>query len=428
MKHIYLVLKKYRLFMRKRRLLFLLIPVLAFLGACSSGTGQRLIIWTDSPEFALYSEYFNASQGKYKAEVRFYESPAQKLTEPGDYPDIVAASWLKNALTRSTFRTLDSLFSGDGPKRSSFYQNLLSLGEIDNHLYLLPVSFNIPVMIFARDYNHALLNPFTIEMEEIKERSITFNATSGSVFTRMGFSPLSNDEFLFITTVIFGAGFREAAPLAWDPMAIEQAVSWIQTWISEVNTGIQTEDDFVFKYFYDPPDKLVNSGRVLYVYMDSSSFFTLPEERKANLDFRWFASNENIPLGEKTVYFGIHRKAKAVKAAKAFAKWLFNAETQKLLLEALKEKGLNDMSFGLSGGFSSMKTVTEQIFPLYYPGLLGHMPPENSLSVPNALPRNWMIIKERIILPYLRERIRSPNRDAVRPLERRLNDWYRLNR
>ena len=414
--------------MQKKHVSIILILVLAAFGACSSRAGERLIIWTDNPEFALYSEYFNASQGKYKAEVQYYESPAQKLTESGDFPDIVAASWLKNALTRSTFRTLDSLFSGDGLKRPSFYQNLLSLGEIDNHLYLLPVSFNIPVMIFARDYNHALLNPFTIEMEEIKERSLAFNTASGSVYSKMGFSPLSNDEFLFITTVIFDAGFREAAPLAWNPTAIEQAVSWIQTWISEVNTSIQMEDEFVFKYFYDPPDKLVNSGRVLYVYMDSARFFTLPEERRVNLDFRWFASKENIPLDEKTVYFGIHRKSKAVKAAKAFAKWFFNAETQKLLLDAVKDKGLNDMTFGLSGGFSSMKTVTEQIFPLYYPGLLGHMPPENSLSVPNALPRNWMLIKERIILPYLRERIRSPNRDTVRPLERRLNDWYRLNR
>jgi hypothetical protein len=39
-----------------------------------------------------------------------------------------------------------------------------------------------------------------------------------------------------------------------------------------------------------------------------------------------------------------------------------------------------------------------------------------------------MTIKERDILPYLRERIRHENRDEVRPLERRVADWYRLNR
>jgi len=39
-----------------------------------------------------------------------------------------------------------------------------------------------------------------------------------------------------------------------------------------------------------------------------------------------------------------------------------------------------------------------------------------------------MTIKEGIILPYLRDRIRSASRDEVRPLERRITDWYRLNR
>ena len=75
-----------------------------------------------------------------------------------------------------------------------------------------------------------------------------------------------------------------------------------------------------------------------------------------------------------------------------------------------------------------MKTVTEQIFPQFYPDLLGHIPPDNYLLPPNILPRNWMEIKERVLLPYLREKIRSTNQEEVRPLERRITDWYRLNR
>jgi len=47
---------------------------------------------------------------------------------------------------------------------------------------------------------------------------------------------------------------------------------------------------------------------------------------------------------------------------------------------------------------------------------------------PNILPRNWMAIKERVLLPYLRERIRHSGNEEVRPLERRISDWYRLNR
>jgi hypothetical protein len=39
-----------------------------------------------------------------------------------------------------------------------------------------------------------------------------------------------------------------------------------------------------------------------------------------------------------------------------------------------------------------------------------------------------MALKERVILPYLRERIRSPSPRDLRPLDRRITDWIRLNR
>jgi hypothetical protein len=55
------------------------------------------------------------------------------------------------------------------------------------------------------------------------------------------------------------------------------------------------------------------------------------------------------------------------------------------------------------------------------------MPPEDFLSPANILPRNWTSLKERIILPYLHERIHKAGREAIVPLERRISDWYRLN-
>jgi len=412
------------------RILPAFLPLLLFisLGSCTLGNSNVAVLWTDRSEFAFYAEYFNASQDKYKVEVRYLESPSQKLTEPGEYPDIVAASWLKSASTRTYFKPLDGIFSKGGLDRSSFYQKLLALGVTDGRQYLLPVNFNIPAMIYAQDLNQPPSNPFIIGMDEIKERGKAYNIENNGVYTRMGFSPLQDDEFLFFASILLGAAFREAAPIAWDPQALEQAVTYLKDWITDANTSVQMEDEFAFKYFYDPPDKLVSSGRVLYVYMDSSRFFILPEERRTNLDFHWLALNEQIPLDEWNVYYGIHKKAKAGKAAEAFTRWFFSAETQKMLLEAEKSKRLNETSFGIAGGFSAMKTVTEQIFPQFYPSLLGHMPPETFLSPMNILPRNWMTIKQRIILPYLRDRIRHPSREEVRPLERRITDWYRLNK
>ena len=67
------------------------------------------------------------------------------------------------------------------------------------------------------------------------------------------------------------------------------------------------------------------------------------------------------------------------------------------------------------------------MFPRFYPGLLGHIPPGSFLSPPNILPRNWMDIKEQVILPYLHDRIRSGGRGDSRALDRRRGDWNRLN-
>ena len=96
---------------------------LAFLftaASCSGDGSGAAVLWTDQPEFAFYAETFNASQDRYKVEVHYFESPAQRLTETRDFPDIAAASWLKSASTRTLFRPLDDLFRKETISYSSF--------------------------------------------------------------------------------------------------------------------------------------------------------------------------------------------------------------------------------------------------------------------------------------------------------------------
>ena len=75
-----------------------------------------------------------------------------------------------------------------------------------------------------------------------------------------------------------------------------------------------------------------------------------------------------------------------------------------------------------------MRTVTEQVFPQFYPDLLGRMPPQEFFSPANILPSNWIALKEQAILPYLNDRVRQPNSRDVIPLERRIAEWQRVNR
>ncbi|MDR1352860.1 MAG: hypothetical protein LBK05_06215 [Treponema sp.] len=411
----------------------LLVILAAFLlASCGFWEPHSAILRTDRPEFAIYAEYFNSSQDEYRIETRYTASLTQGLAGAGDSPDIVVGSWLKSASTRSLFRPLDYLLKKE-INGDAFYSRLLSLGKIDEKQYLLPVAFNIPALAFSGSNSSLLPGLFVISPGEIKETGRAYNRESGGAFTQMGFSPSWNEEFIFVTATLFNTGFREAEPLDWDHQALEESIRYIYAWINDANTNnanannANMENDFAFKYFFIPQPKLAISGRVLFCYLESSEFFTLAGEQQDSLDFRWIAGNDGtIPLVENTTYYGISRTTRAKKAADAFTLWFFREDTQRLLLEESKRRRMNETLFGIGGGFSAMRTVTEQVFPRYYPGLLGHMPPEAALSPPNILPHNWMAIKRQVILPYLHDRIRSGNGAA--DLDRRLADWFRINR
>ncbi|MDR0389352.1 MAG: hypothetical protein LBH73_04735, partial [Spirochaetaceae bacterium] len=246
-----------------RKILLLLFSVLS-LTSCMLTGKKTAVLWTDCPEFALYGEYFNSSQDQYKIEIEYYPYPGWTLSEKGrrEFPDLVAGSWLKSSSTRSLFSSLDGLLGGI--QKDSFYPSLLALGAIDGRQYLLPVSFNAPALVFSLENSQLIGNPFVITFDEIRELSKAYNISSNGVYTRLGFAPAADEDFLYLAAGLFNTGFREANPLAWDSLALEKAVSFIQDWINEANNSIEAEDDFVFKYFYTPPARLAVSGRILF--------------------------------------------------------------------------------------------------------------------------------------------------------------------
>ncbi|MCL2441280.1 MAG: hypothetical protein FWD14_06030 [Treponema sp.] len=404
-------------------ILFVVVPIV-FISCGNIRTAQ---IWTDRPEFALYGELFNSVQNQFKVNVRYIEIPAAELNRQNS-PDLIIASWLKNSSTEKTFKSLNSLFGTKKLLRTLFYPRLLTAGRIERNQYLLPVSFNIPALIFSRDRELNLSNQFTIDFDEIKRFSKNFNAGNQGVYTRMGFSPLWNDNFLLAAAMLAGVSFREAAPLVWDYSALERSMTFINNWTNEINTSNQAEEDFTFKYFFEPPERLIQSGRILFSYMESDDLFSLREDRKSHLDFRWIMEQNRIPIIEDIIYMGIPKKGRSGAAARAFIQWFFTVETQRTLLEFSRVNRLSENIFGICGGFSALNHVTEQIYPLFYPELLGKMPPSENFTLPNMLPANWVTIKDRVVLPYLNDRARKDKSDDTYPLERRLSDWMRTNR
>ena len=379
------------------------LPILAAILSitCAADASDVAVIWTDRPEIAFHAMQFNASHPRHGVEVFFRADPAQDMRAGGDLPDIVIAGFLPSAGTRDLFAPLDHLLEGDDGIEDAFYPRLMATGRVGGAQMFLPVSFSAPMAVFPRGHP-GLSNPLTIGTEEMRELGGAFNARNAGGFTRMGFSPTWNDDFLFTAATLHGASFAEAAPLTWNASALTAAVGFMGEWLTDTNTGTAATANFTYRFFTLPPPAMVTSGRILFAYMDAADFLTIPESRRTALDFRWLANGDEIPMLDGAVFLGMTGRGDAPRAAAEFARWFFRAETQREMLERSHAFGQMEVSFGIVGGFSALRPVTEQVFPHLYPELLGRIPPADFLSPPPVLPADWPAMKERVVLPYLR--------------------------
>ncbi|MDR3325326.1 MAG: hypothetical protein LBS82_05010 [Spirochaetaceae bacterium] len=404
----------------------------------SCGGKTSALLWTDRPEFALYAQIYNSSQSRYKIDVKYVAFPAERLMETEEVPDMVAGAFLNSIHAMALFQDLSFLFGKGSIDKDSFYDELLRLGAVQNKQYLLPVSFNIPAILFKNDGNTIPSHYVIGDVDELRTLGAEYNENKNGDWMRKGFSPLwgrgRGGEFLFMAARLFGMDLEEVLNnnskkeimLAWDDEKLEEFVRYIKEWI-ELNGGTQAEDDFIYKYFFNLPPKLLADGRIRFAYAKSNDYFLLPQDANAELDFRWLTRGHDLPLTEDTALFGIHKKSAARNVAADFARWFFDDETHNLLLQESRDNHLHETSFGIAGGLSAMRTVTEFVFPKYYLKLLGHVPPAEYLSAPAPLPSSWADIKEYVVVPYMLDAIRGAPAEN-RSLKERLTEWRTLKR
>ncbi|MDR2468117.1 MAG: hypothetical protein LBD22_04060 [Spirochaetaceae bacterium] len=395
--------------------------------ACGSRT--TIVIWTDKPEFALYAQYYNVQHTEYKAEVHYIESPVTQLDTRKDKPDVIIARYLNNTAAYSRLENLNFLFNRKYINENSFYPVLLESGRKKNTQYFIPVSFNLPLCVFAANSARAETAQL-LELDTLKKEGLHYNEQSGGGWERLGFSPLwdKTHGFIMLMTRLCAVDFHEAGgtlKLAWNNDALKTTVHSLREWINDSTGSIQAEDDFIYKYFFNPEYKLLADGRILFAYMRSDDFWMLHDEQNALLDFRWLSRAAMIPVASDTTAFAVYKWARAKKGAADFARWFFNEETQEMLLEKNNTMHMNTAVFGIAGGFSTLHTVTDFFFPKYYKGLMGRTPPAAALTPPAALPENWPELRNAVILPWLLSAVRNTQEDE-RTLAEQLDEWFAI--
>ncbi len=406
------------------------IAAASFLIFRSGEKTQVAVLWTDEAEFASYAELFNTSQDTYRVVVTYKPNPVDAFPPAkDDQPDIVVGAWLKNSKIRSNFKPLDYLFGDLYINPQIFYPQLLELGNVQGNQYLLPVSFNLPAIIFSTKNQQFIEDDFMLSLDQIRQAGASFNKqTKNGDYTAIGFSPRWTPDFLYLTAKLKKANFQETeTAFSWDAAALKDTIAYLKDWTETVNTSAVTEDDFQFKYLYNPAYKLVTGDRCLFAYLTSNELFRHPREKLQDIEFRWIQENGRISIADRIIYMGLYKKSKHTEAAEAFIIWFMNEATQKALLERSRDMGILDRSFGISNGFSAIKNVNERVFPLFYPLLLGHLPPQETLMTPNILPKDWDKQKEQIVIPYLAEAVVADENTYVIPLEDRLAEWMKRN-
>lgn len=408
-----------------KKTILLLIAVQA-LSSCSKDREEPLVLWTNNIEFVSYGELFNATHDD--KVIVLYKSQLAEALPPEEneaVPDILAGSWLLSGMGQKKFLNLSGLLSRNSLDPEIFYENLLQNGKIGEKQYLLPVSFNLPALVFDNSNYEYITESHTISFDQIKETALHYNRQNqDGTFSAMGFGPQWYGDFLYLILKSMGVSFDISDEnISFNSTEFVLAKNYVQSWSEQINGGTNAELDFLFKYLYTPYYKQATSGHCLYSYTTSSSLFALKEIQLDNIDFRWVMNDSKIQVMEDEVMMGIYAKSRNKGRAKAFIRWFMSEQAQKEMMDRKFQMNLDTKKFGIAGGFSSVKSVTERLFPVYYRALLSNVPSGENLYPPQKLHSDWANIRQSVVIPFIQENF--TNESEIKPLEVRFVEYCR---
>lgn len=403
--------------------------------SCRRERDDPLVIWSDRAELVPCVELFNATHD-IKAVLVYKDSVSRSLPPARDEvsPDLVIGPWLKTSALKKNFSPVEKFFSQNKLPKTIFYDNMLAYGSSGGTQFLLPVSFNLPAVVFDEENAHYIKDNHILTLDQIWEADAEFSSKDEKdVYQTMGFAPSWDKDFLYFTAKAKGASFAESeSTFSFDRNALDSAVKYLQNWTLSNHTSSSAEQDFKFSYLYKPESEWLSEGRSLFTYMNSREFYTLRDDSDSSLSFRWVSTGRGILVEDDMVCMGLYKKASNPNKAEIFIEWFFREDTQKAIMERYRDMALDTKEFGIAGGFSSIKNVNNSLFPAFYHELLGNLPSEEQLILPDSLPSRFDIFKEKIIIPFLVENCQAEEttengtqEKAHKSLDDYIADWSR---
>ena len=409
-----------------RPLAVLVAAAAVVLSGCGFGLEPVVHLVTNRAEMAAYVDRYNAIQSDVKVEIAYQDAPAQAVLE-GVSGDAVIGQWLATPAVMDRLDTLGDIVKPGKVDPAWFYAGLLAMGSRDNRPFLIPISFTLPAIVYVRT-SADLPNKMFMPLDDLQSMSKVFNKTNkAGLPIAMGFSPLAdwNVDFLTASALLFGARFRPGRNElpAYDDSGLGKTTDFLRTWLNQVNGGAAADGSFSTLNRVQPWYKLLSSGKSLFALTSFRDFFALPVEERHDFDFRWLSKDNMVPVMDDVLFAGVLRSSRNKGEARAFLQWFCIPTVQQTLLNVnqLKRIGV----FGVTDGFSALKTINERDLAQKYPVLLGHIPLDSILTFPGLLPDNWVKVRDGVVVPWIAQ---TASGKETQPLDKTLDEWQKAEK
>ena len=322
------------------RLLPLLLPALLLLGGCGLFPRRDIVLWTNRAEMAAYVEHFNARQDHLPRQAGLPGIPRPFLGGGGRPPDLLVDAWLNAPGRIGRLQPVEDLLRGRRLPREAFYTQLLERGALDKKQVVLPVSFDLPAVVYRSPNLAADAPSLALPLDTIREKAAAFNRLQAGRFDQVGFSPRWNTDFLYLITSLFGVSFRQAGQgeVRWNSEALSESLQYARKWVGEVNKGLEADRQFAERYLYSPMEQLLGANRILFWMSTTERVYPLLVSGKENLNFRWISHQGKVAVQEEVLWAGIPRRARNARGAKFFLEWFLQPQTQALILKVNHNK------------------------------------------------------------------------------------------
>ena len=387
-------------------LLALAIGALCISTGCPANIAHETRIVTDTPDLQLYVDYYNARFPRAHIILSYMTDIAPERFSAPNIPDVVIAKNIAYPQSARAFGALNARRIRARYAADDLITPLLETGRSGAFQKLIPLSYNVPLIVFSREHNFTFTDSVTTTLEEIRRLSDQFTEYNDGRYTRVGYSPLWEGDILYLGAEIFGASYRHsrAGRLQWNEEQMFDALNYFSAWIdNESNPGASNQ--FTSTYFRPPAHTALISGEIGFIYMDLIEFASLGSGYHQQLDFRILANAVGVTPLDDILYIGIPRGARRKAHARDFLYWLLDSDSHALLLEENVDKNIG--IFGFAGALPITHYTTTFIIPRYYPWLIGRIPTSTRILPVSAKTRHWHLIKDEVVIPWLENHLRG---------------------